>query len=118
MKQKRILLTAMLLLLLVTALRAGDGFTQKDRELLIELKVRMMEIDKRFEQIDKRFDQLDRRLEQIDRRFEQVDKRIGGMMPFMWLLATIFTIFTVSIMSLLFWDRRTMIKNILNTRYL
>jgi len=87
----------MLFLLLVTALRAGDdGFTQKDREILIELRVRMMEIDKRFEQ--------------IDMRFEQVDKRFGGMMSFMWLLATIFTIFTVSIMSLLFWDRRTMIK--------
>jgi len=97
MKQKKIILTAMLFLLLVTALRAGDdGFTQKDREILIELRVRMMEIDKRFEQ--------------IDMRFEQVDKRFGGMMSFMWLLATIFTIFTVSIMSLLFWDRRTMIK--------
>ena len=111
MKQKKILLTAMLFLLLVNALRAGDdGFTQKDREILIELRVRMMEIDKRFEQIDKRFGQLDRRFEQIDMRFEQVDKRFGGMMSFMWLLATIFTIFTVSIMSLLFWDRRTMIK--------
>jgi len=86
-----------MLLLLVTGLRAGDdGFTQKDRELLIELKVRMMEIDKRFEQVDKRID--------------QVDKRIDEMTSFMWMLAGIFTTFTVSIMSLLFWDRRTMIK--------
>jgi chromosome segregation ATPase len=97
MKQKKILLTAMLFLLLVNALRAGDdGFTQKDREILIELRVRMMEIDKRFEQVDK--------------RIEQVDKRIDEMTTFMWILAGIFTTFTVSIMSLLFWDRRTMIK--------
>ena len=31
--------------------RASDGFTQKDRELLITLKVKVEEIDKRFEQI-------------------------------------------------------------------
>ncbi|MCX6583157.1 MAG: hypothetical protein NT166_23530 [Candidatus Aminicenantes bacterium] len=104
MRQKKIILTAMMLLLLVTGLRSGnDSFTQKDRELLIELRVRMMEIDKRFEQIDKRF-------EQVDKRIEQVDKRIDGMTTFMWILAGIFTTFTVSIMSLLFWDRRTMIK--------
>ena len=42
---------------------AEDGFTQKDRELLIELRVKMQEIDKRFEQIDKRFDQVDKRFE-------------------------------------------------------
>ncbi|MBI3599202.1 MAG: hypothetical protein HY097_00975 [Nitrospinae bacterium] len=48
---------------------AGDGFTQKDRELLIELKVKMVEIDKRFEQVDKRF-------EQVDKRFEQVEQKI------------------------------------------
>jgi len=35
-----------------SVLLAQDGFTQKDRELLIELKVKMGEIDKRFEQID------------------------------------------------------------------
>jgi len=54
---------------------AADGFTQKDRELLIELKIRMGEIDKRFEQIDKRFEQIDKRFEQVDKRFEQVDRR-------------------------------------------
>jgi chromosome segregation ATPase len=103
MKQKKILLAAMLFLLMVTALRAGDGFTQKDRELLIELRVRMMEMDKRFEQIDKRF-------EQVDKRFDQSDRQIGQMMSFMWMLAGIFATITVSIMSLLFWDRRTMIR--------
>jgi hypothetical protein len=98
-------------LLLVNALWAGEGsFTQKDRELLIELKVRMMEIDKRFEQVDKRFEQVDKRFEQVDRRFDQSDKQIERMMSFMWMLAGIFATITVSIMSLLFWDRRTMIR--------
>jgi len=60
---------------MATSLYATDGFTQKDRELLIELKVRMGEIDKRFEQVDKRFEQVDKRFEQVDKRFEQVDKR-------------------------------------------
>ena len=54
---------------------AQDGFTQKDRELLIRLAVKMEEIDKRFEQVDKRFEQVDKRFEQVDKRFEQVNKR-------------------------------------------
>ncbi|MDY6861356.1 MAG: hypothetical protein SV062_00025, partial [Thermodesulfobacteriota bacterium] len=48
------------ILFLKVSLFAEDGFTQKDRELLIELKVKMLEIDKRFEQIDKRFEQVDK----------------------------------------------------------
>jgi len=62
--------------------RAQDGFTQKDREILTQLRVQMAgmearlgETDKRFEQIDRRFEQIDKRFEQIDKRFEQVDKR-------------------------------------------
>ena len=56
-------------------MHAADGFTQKDRELLIELKVKMGEIDRRFEQVDGRFEQIDKRFEQVDKRFEQVDQR-------------------------------------------
>ena len=41
---------------------AEDGFTHKDRELLIELKVKMGEMEKRFEQ---RFIQIDKRFEQM-----------------------------------------------------
>ncbi|SHG02810.1 hypothetical protein SAMN02745206_03130 [Desulfacinum infernum DSM 9756] len=62
--------------------RAQDGFTQKDREILTQLRVQMAgmearlgETDNRFGQIEKRFEQIDRRFEQIDKRFEQVDKR-------------------------------------------
>ncbi len=51
--------TACLLIIFSTgAVLAEDGFTEKDRELFIELKVRMDGIDKRFDQVDKRFDQV------------------------------------------------------------
>jgi len=46
---------------------AENGFTQKDRELLIKLKVKMVEMDKRFEPIDKRISEL---REDMNKRFE------------------------------------------------
>jgi len=88
----------------------SDGFTQKDRELLIALKVKMEEIDKRFEQIDKRFEQIDKRFEQIDKRFEQVDKRIDQLITFLWIVCGIFTAITASTIGFAIWDRRTMIR--------
>jgi hypothetical protein len=100
---------------------AGDGFTQKDRELLIELRVKMTEIDKRFEQIDKRFEQIDKRFEQVDKRFEdlredmnkrfeQVDKRFEQMFNFLWIITGIFTAIMVGNIGFAYWDRRTIIK--------
>jgi len=82
---------------------AEDGFTQKDRELLIELRVKMHEIDKRFDQIDKRF-------EQIDKRFDQVDKRFGDMFNFFYILAGIFTSLIAIVIGFAYWDRRTMLR--------
>ena len=75
---------------------AENGFTQKDRELLIELRVRMGEIDKRFDQVDKRFD--------------QVDKRFEDMFNFFYILAGIFTSLVVVVIGFAYWDRRTMMK--------
>ena len=102
-----------------SVLFAQDGFTQKDRELLIELKVKMGEIDKRFEQIDKRFEQIDKRFEQIDKRFEQidkrfeqVDKRFEQMMDFLKILSAIFTSLVIAVIGFAYWDRRTIIKNV------
>ena len=100
---------------------AGDGFTQKDRELLIELRVKMTEIDKRFEQVDKRFEQVDKRFEelredmnkrfeQVDKRFEQVDKRFEQMFNFLWIITGIFTAIMVGNIGFAYWDRRTIIK--------
>ena len=69
------------LLLVTTPALAQDGFTRQDRELLVELRVRLEEMDKRFEQVDKRFEEfqagIDTRFEQVDKRFEQVDKRLA-----------------------------------------
>ncbi|MCU0290290.1 MAG: hypothetical protein MUF15_28380 [Acidobacteria bacterium] len=102
-------------------LHSQTGFTQQDRETLIELKTTMKEIDKRFEQIDKRFEQIDKRFEQVDKRFEQVDKRISElredmnnrfeqMMNFIWILAALFGGMLAVTISFALWDRRTMIR--------
>jgi len=93
---------------------AEDGFTKKDRELLIELRVKMGEIDRRFEQIDKRISELrqdmNERFDQIDKRFEQVDKRFGDMFNFLYILAGIFTSLVAVVIGFGYWDRRTIIR--------
>jgi len=98
----------------LTASYAADGFTQKDRELLIELKVKIGEIDKRFEQIDKRFEQVDRRFEQVDRRFEQVDRRfevMGVQTDAQFTRMTqMFVALFLGTIGFALWDRRTMIR--------
>ena len=82
-------LVAILVFFLSAPATASDGFTQKDRELLITLRVKVEAIDKRFEQIDKRFDQ---------------------MMTFLWMLVGIFTAITASTIGFAIWDRRSMIR--------
>jgi len=100
---------------------SADGFTQKDRELLIELKVKMGEIDKRFEQVDKRFEdlredmntrfeQVDKRFEQVDKRFEQIDKRFEEILSFLAILAGIFSSMVVAVFGFAYWDRRTLLS--------
>ena len=62
---------------------AQQGFTRADRDLLIEMRARLMGIDKRFEQVDRRFEQVDKRFtemrEDMNERFEQVDRRFTEM---------------------------------------
>lgn len=107
---------------------AADGFIQQDRNLLIELSVRVEELEKRmvqgFENVDKRFEQVDKRFEQVDKRFEQVDKhfeqvnnrfgdvdnRFGAMFDYFYILAGIFTTIMVASIGFAFWDRRTVIR--------
>ena len=102
-----------LLLTFTTISRAQTGFTQKDRDLLIQLNTRVNEMEKRFEQ---RFDQVDKRFEQVDKRFEdlrgdmnkrleQVDNRFGEMMTYIGILAAIFAAITVGIFSFALKDR-------------
>ncbi len=100
--------------LMVSSLYAADGFTQKDRELLIELKMKMLEIDRRFEQIDKRFEQIDKRFDQVDKRFEQGDKRSDGIerrlerleSVMMWGFGLLFSSM-LGLFSFVLWDRKT-----------
>ena len=99
-----ILISALLLIFFIPfPTFAEDGFTQKDRELLIELKVKMAEIDKRFDQVDKRFDQ-------VDKRFDDVNNRFEDMFHFFYILAGIFTSLVVVVIGFAYWDRRTMIR--------
>jgi len=92
----------------------GDEFTQKDREVLVELKVKMGEIDKRFEQIDKRFEQIDKRFEQIDKRFEELrsdmNNRFEQMMEFLKIMTALFGGLIVALIGFVLWDRRTLLK--------
>ncbi|MCD6294449.1 MAG: hypothetical protein J7M20_05875 [Deltaproteobacteria bacterium] len=112
----------MLLLVIVWCLpcvvRAGDGFTQQDREMLIQLNIKVHElekrVDQRLDQVDKRFLELradmDKRFEQVDKRFEQVDNKLGDMFQLIvGILATFGGIVAVTI-SFALWDRRTMIR--------
>ncbi len=87
--------------------KGQSAFTQKDRELLIELRTRMMEIDKRFEQIDKRFEQFDTRLAELR---SDTNNRFDQMMSFIYILAGIFAAMTAATISFALWDRKTMIR--------
>lgn len=89
MRRLIVIATLFLSLLVTIPAIAENGFTQKDRELLIELKVKVGEIDKRFEQVDKRFDQLTQ---------------------FLYILAGIFTSLVVAVIGFAYWDRRTIIR--------
>jgi len=86
--------------LMVSLLYAADGFTQKDRELLIELKMKMVEIDRRFEQVDKRFEQVDERGDGIERRLERLESVM------MWGFGLLFSSM-LGLFSFVLWDRKT-----------
>ena len=95
-----VLMFLFLLLTFPSLCQAQNGFTQKDRELLIRLDTKVSEMDKRF--VDLR--------EDMNKRFEQVDKRFGEMMAYIGILAAIFAAITVGTISFALWDRRTMVR--------
>lgn len=120
-----VLLMMLFMVTLPSPSGAENGFTQKDRELLIELKTKMEvsdkrfvelreDMNKRFEQVDKRFvelrEDMNKRFEQVDKRFEQVDKRFEQMMSFVWILAAIFAAIVSVTIGFALWDRRTMVR--------
>ena len=106
----RLLIVGMSLFFVLLSVNSGfaeNGFTQKDRELLIELRVKMGEIDKRFEQVDKRISEL---RQDMNKRFEQVDKRFDQMTHFLYILSGIFTSLVIVVIGFAVWDRRTIIR--------
>ena len=66
------------------------GFTQKDREVLVALKVKVEEMDKRFEQ----------RFQEIDKRFEFIQNLLIAMLGVFGGLCGAFV-------ALLLWDQKT-----------
>jgi hypothetical protein len=101
-----------------TGIRGQTVSPRTDRELLIELRTRIIEMDKRFEQVDKRFAELREDMnkrfaelrEDMNKRFEQVDKRFEQIMSFVWILAAIFGAMTAATIGFALWDRKTMIR--------
>jgi predicted nucleic acid-binding Zn-ribbon protein len=119
MKKSWPVLVFLILMLTLSSLsQAQNGFTQKDRELLIQLNTRINEMEKRFadlrEDMNKRFEQVDKRFEQVDKRFaelrEDMNNRFGEMMTYIGILAAIFAAITVGTIGFALWDRRTMIR--------
>ena len=95
----RYLIIAGLILSAASAL-AADGFTQQDRDMLIELSVRVDQLEKR----------MDERFEQVDIRFEEVHHRFDDMFNFFYILTGIFTAIMVASIGFAFWDRRRVIR--------
>ncbi len=97
---------------------AEEGFTQKDREILVELRVKVEEVDKRFEQMDKRFAEfqssVDKRFQQVDTRItelrQDMNKQFDQMFHFLYILSGIFTSLVVAVIGFAYWDRRTVIR--------
>jgi Skp family chaperone for outer membrane proteins len=98
------LLLLFLLLTFATTSRAQTGFTQKDRDILIQLQTKVDEMEKRF---DQRFEQVDKRFSEMR---EDMNNRFGEMMTYIGILAAIFAAMTVGTISFAFWDRKTMIR--------
>lgn len=106
---KRLIAVLMICLFTVSSSFA-NSFTDRDRELLLKLSTDTAEIKGRLSEIDRRFDLIDKRIEQVDKRIDQVDKSINQLYTFLWILAGIFTPITLATISLLFWDRKTFVK--------
>ena len=100
-------LAAVSLILAATPALAADGFTQQDREMLIELKVRLDQFEKR---VDERFEQIDKRFEQVNDRFGDVNNRFDDMFNLIYILIGIFTTVSLANIGFVYWDRRTIIR--------
>ena len=69
-------LVIFVLILAAAPALTADGFTQEDRDMLIELKVGVDQLEQR----------MDERFEQVDKRFEQVNNRFDDMFNYFYIL--------------------------------
>ncbi len=90
-------------------------FTQKDRDMLIELKVKTEEMEKRFNQridgMEKRFDQrLDEMEKKNEQRFQEINKRMDDIKDMVLWQGGILVTLIVALFGYIVWDRRTFMK--------
>ena len=81
----------------------ADSFTEKDRELLINLSMQVSELKGRV-------DGLEKRMEDMNKRIDQIDKKIDQLYTFLWIITGIFTTLTATTIGFALWDRRTYLK--------
>ncbi|GAB4205793.1 MAG: hypothetical protein Fur0023_15030 [Bacteroidia bacterium] len=79
-------------------------YTQKDRDMLIELKVKVEEMEKRNEQ---RFQEMEKRNEQ---RFQETNKRVDDLKDMILWQGGILVTLIVALFGYIVWDRRTFMK--------
>ncbi len=79
-------------------------FTQKDRDMLIELKVKTEEMEKRF---DQRLDEMEKKNEQ---RFQEINKRMDDIKDMVLWQGGILVTLIVALFGYIVWDRRTFMK--------
>ncbi len=100
----RLFLILFVVALLSPVSALADGFTQRDRDMLISLQIRVDEMGKRLDSVDTRFVELR----------EDMNNRFNQMMTFFWILATIFSAMAASMIGLLVWDRRSSLRPVEN----
>jgi methyl-accepting chemotaxis protein len=100
----RLFLLLFVLFLLTPAPLLADGFTQRDRDMLTSLQIRVDEMGKRLDTVDTRFVELR----------EDMNNRFSQMITFFWILATIFSAMAAAMISLTIWDRRTTLRPVEN----
>ncbi len=88
---------------------AQNTFTESDRRLLLEMKVRIEEMDKRLDLMDKRIEDL---RADMNARFEQVDKRFEQHMNYLYMLTGIFSGVMLFLMGVVIYDRYTSVRRV------
>jgi len=80
------------------------GFTQEDRERMVRMEERSLQMEKRLGELHA----------DMNQRFEQMqvatDQRFEQMMLTLQIIAAVFTAFFLAMLGYAWWDRRTIIR--------